>query len=289
MPFTRRGEEPTGNRTALHIGKPAWPLPRDAPAKRCLWRRNAESLLSMGQALEFSIVVPVYNEAGNVDKLVAEIVWALDGRSYEMVFVDDSSTDETLSQLVALKDQYPALRVLSHRANAGQSRAIRTGVQNARGRIVGTLDGDGQNDPADLPLLYRALTRADASDGLGMVMGRRAKRKDSAWKRFGSRLANRVRKRLLRDDCDDSGCGIKVFPREVYLSLPYFDHMHRYMPALIRAEGHGVEYLDVNHRPRGAGRSKYTNFGRLAAAFSDLRGVTWLIRRRRNPGGANEV
>lgn len=243
----------------------------------------------MAEPLEFSVVVPVHNEAGNVESLVREISAALDGRAYEMVFVDDASTDDTRAVLAGLKQDFPALRVLSHRKNAGQSRAIRTGVQAARGRVVGTLDGDGQNDPADLPDLYRALTRADAPEGLVMVMGRRASRKDTAWKRFGSRFANSIRKRMLKDDCDDSGCGIKVIKRDAYLSLPYFDHMHRYMPALVRAEGYGTEFMDVNHRERGAGSSKYTNFGRLWAALSDLRGVTWLIRRRRNPHGADEV
>jgi glycosyltransferase involved in cell wall biosynthesis len=243
----------------------------------------------MAEPLEFSVVVPVHNEAGNVESLVREIAAALDGRAYEMVFVDDASTDDTRAVLAGLKQDFPALRVLSHRKNAGQSRAIRTGVQAARGRVVGTLDGDGQNDPADLPDLYRALTRADAPEGLVMVMGRRASRKDTAWKRFGSRFANSIRKRMLKDDCDDSGCGIKVIKRDAYLSLPYFDHMHRYMPALVRAEGYGTEFMDVNHRERGAGSSKYTNFGRLWAALSDLRGVTWLIRRRRNPHGADEV
>ena len=243
----------------------------------------------MAETLEFSVVVPVHNESGNVEALAREIAAALDGRAYEMIFVDDASTDETRSELAALKESFPMLRILSHRKNAGQSRAIRTGVRAARGRVVGTLDGDGQNDPADLPDLYRALTRQDAPEKLAMVMGRRASRKDTAWKRFGSRFANSIRKRMLRDDCDDSGCGIKVLKREVYLALPYFDHMHRYMPALVRADGHDVEYMDVNHRERGAGRSKYTNFGRLWAALSDLRGVTWLIRRRRNPEGADEI
>ena len=243
----------------------------------------------MAETLEFSVVVPVHNESGNVEALAREIAAALDGRAYEMIFVDDASTDETRSELAALKKTFPMLRILSHRKNAGQSRAIRTGVQAARGRVVGTLDGDGQNDPADLPDLYRALTRADAPEGLVMVMGRRASRKDTAWKRFGSRFANSIRKRMLKDDCDDSGCGIKVIKRDAYLSLPYFDHMHRYMPALVRAEGYETEFMDVNHRERGAGSSKYTNFGRLWAALSDLRGVTWLIRRRRNPHGADEV
>ncbi|MEM9738803.1 MAG: glycosyltransferase family 2 protein [Pseudomonadota bacterium] len=242
----------------------------------------------MSDALELSIIVPVHNESGNVEQLVTEIAAALDGRAFEMVFVDDASTDDTRAVLVGLKDRFPALRVLGHRQNSGQSRAIRTGVLGARGRVVGTLDGDGQNDPADLPDLYRKLTRADAASKLKMVMGRRANRKDTAWKRFGSRFANSIRRRLLRDDCDDSGCGIKVMHREAFLSLPYFDHMHRYMPAMMNAEGYGVEFHDVNHRERGAGVSKYNNFGRLWAALSDLRGVTWLIRRRRNPAGVDE-
>ncbi len=238
---------------------------------------------------ELSIVVPVFNEAGNVEALAGEIAAALEGRAFEMIFVDDASTDATRDVLVGLKSRFPGLRVLSHRRNAGQSRAIRTGIGAARAPVVGTLDGDGQNDPADLPDLYRRLTRQGAPAGLKMVMGRRASRKDTAWKRLGSQVANRIRKRLLRDDCDDSGCGIKVMDRAAYLALPYFDHMHRYMPALMRGDGHDVEFVDVNHRPRGSGQSKYTNFGRLWAAVSDLRGVVWLIRRRRDPGGTDEV
>ena len=243
----------------------------------------------MADALEFSVVVPVHNEAGNVEQLITEIARALDGRAFEMIFVDDASTDETRAQLAALKARFPMLRVLSHRQNAGQSRAIRSGILAAYAPVVGTLDGDGQNDPADLPDLYRQLTRADAPHGLKMVMGRRGSRKDTAWKRFGSRFANNIRKRMLKDDCDDSGCGIKVMDRETFLRLPYFDHMHRYMPALMRADGHAIEFREVNHRPRGTGRSNYTNFGRLMDALSDLRGVMWLIRRRRHPGGADEV
>lgn len=243
----------------------------------------------MAQSLELSIVVPVHNEAGNVEGLVTEIAEALDGRAYEMVFVDDASSDDTRVVLAGLKTRFPELRVLGHRQNAGQSRAIRSGILAARGRMIGTLDGDGQNVPADLPDLYRQLVRADAPSNLKMVMGRRATRKDTAWKRFGSRFANSIRRRMLRDDCDDSGCGIKVMHRDAYLSLPYFDHMHRYMPAIMRAEGYDVEFRNVNHRERGTGRSNYTNFGRLANALSDLRGVMWLIRRRRHPGSADEI
>lgn len=231
----------------------------------------------------------MHNESGNAEQLIDEIAAALAGRAFEMVITDDASTDDTRAVLVGLKSKYRELRVISHRGNAGQSRALRTAIQHARAPIVGTLDGDGQNDPADLPALYRSLTRVDAPEGLKMVMGRRASRKDTAWKRFGSRFANAFRKRLLRDDCDDSGCGIKVIDRATFLALPYFDHMHRYMPALMNAEGHTVEFMNVNHRERGAGQSKYTNFGRLGDAFSDLRGVMWLIRRRRNPGGADEL
>ncbi len=243
----------------------------------------------MTQSPEFSVCVPMHNESGNAAKLIEEIAAALEGRAFEMVITDDASTDDTRVVLAGLKDKYPELRVFSHRKNAGQSRALRTAIQNARAPVIGTLDGDGQNDPADLPALYRSLTRADAPEGLAMVMGRRASRKDSAWKKFGSSFANNIRKRLLRDDCDDSGCGIKVMRRESFLSLPYFDHMHRYMPALMNAEGYRVEFMNVNHRERGAGKSNYTNFGRLAPAWADLRGVMWLIRRRRNPGGADEV
>ena len=243
----------------------------------------------MTSSPEFSICVPMHNESGNAEQLIDEIAAALAGRAFEVVITDDASTDDTRAVLAGLKAKYPELRVIAHRSNAGQSRALRTAIQHARAPIIGTLDGDGQNDPADLPALYRSLTRVDAPEGLIMVMGRRASRKDTAWKRFGSRFANAFRKRLLRDDCDDSGCVIKVMKREAFLALPYFDHMHRYMPALMNAEGYGVEFMDVNHRERGAGQSKYTNFGRLGDALSDLRGVMWLIRRRRNPGGSDEL
>ncbi len=238
---------------------------------------------------ELSVVVPMHNETGNAASLVAEIADALDGRAYEMIMVDDASTDDTRAQLAALKADFPALRVLGHRENAGQSRAIRTGVMAARAAIVATLDGDGQNDPADIPSLVSRLVRADAPENLALVQGHRHKRQDSAWKKFGSRLANRFRQGLLKDDHADSGCGAKVFKRDAFLMLPYFDHMHRYMPALMKAEGFDIEAAPVNHRARASGRSKYTNFGRLAAAVSDLRGVIWLRKRRRLPGGVDEI
>jgi glycosyltransferase involved in cell wall biosynthesis len=239
--------------------------------------------------IELSVVVPVYNEAGNAAALAAEIARALDGRAYEMIFVDDASRDDTRAELAAARASLPTLRIVGHRKNAGQSMAVRSGVLAARAPLVGTLDGDGQNDPADLPKLMARLLRPDAPEGLAMVSGVRLKRQDTSAKRWASQFANSVRQGLLADGAVDSGCGVKVFRREAFLLLPYFDHMHRYMPALMLREGFRVEYLEVNHRPRGAGRSKYTNLGRLAAAATDLFGVMWLRSRRRDPGGSDEL
>ena len=236
---------------------------------------------------EISIVVPVHNEAGAAAPLAREIALAFAGRDYEMVFVDDASRDSTLEELLALRAELPRLRVLKHPSNAGQSRAVRTGVLAARGVVVVTLDGDGQNPPADGPALVDALNAAPPE--VAMVGGRRVKRKDTAAKRWASRIANNVRKRLLADDADDTGCGLKAFRRDAFLRLPYFDHMHRYLPALMIREGYKVRYQDVGHRPRVVGRSKYTNLGRLWAAVSDLQGVMWLRSRARNPGAVEEL
>ncbi|WP_421790474.1 glycosyltransferase family 2 protein [Hyphobacterium sp.] len=238
---------------------------------------------------DISVVVPAHNEAGNVTNLAREIATALEGRNYEMIFVDDCSTDDTKAELIAAKAEFPTLRVLSHRQNAGQSRSLRTGIMAARGRIIGTMDGDGQNPPADLPILIDTLIREDAPETLAVVGGRRAKRQDSAWKKFASRLGNGVRKALLRDDADDTGCGLKAFYHDAYLRLPYFDHQHRFLYALFKREGFSAEFQDVGHRPRGAGKSKYTNFGRLFASLSDMLGIMWLNSRARNPGGSDEV
>ncbi len=242
----------------------------------------------MSDAPQTSVVVPVYNEVENVGKLAAEIAAAMDGESYEMIFINDASTDDTLKVLGALKAKFPALRVLSHRKNAGQSRAVRTGVLAAKGYYIATLDGDGQNDPADIPALLAQITRPDAPENLALVGGRRAKRQDSAAKKFASKFGNGVRKKLLNDQADDTGCGLKVFTREAFLRLPYFDHVHRYIPALMLREGYGIEFCDVNHRHREFGVSKYTNFGRLMVSIADLRGVMWLNRRARNPEGWDE-
>jgi len=242
----------------------------------------------MSKAPHLSVVVPVFNEADNVAKLVDEIAIALRGEAYEMIFVNDASTDATLKVLKDLKKNYPALRPISHRKNAGQSRAVRSGVMAAKGEFIATLDGDGQNDPADIPALYKQITRLDAPEDLALIGGRRAKRQDSWAKKFGSRFGNGVRKWLLKDQADDTGCGLKVFRREAFLRLPFFDHVHRYIPALMLREGYRIEFCDVNHRHREFGVSKYTNFGRLMVSFSDLRGVMWLNRRARNPEGWDE-
>ena len=233
-----------------------------------------------------SVVAPVHNEEGAAGPLAREIAAAFDGRAYEMVFVDDASRDNTLAELRGLMAELPALRVLSHGSNAGQSRAVRTGVLAARGGIVVTLDGDGQNPPADAPRLADLLASSPSS--VALVGGVRAKRQDSGAKRQASLWANRIRRKLLGDDADDTGCGLKAFRRDIFLRLPYFDHIHRYLPALMIREGYQNLYLDVDHRHRETGQSKYTNWGRLMASLSDLLGVMWLKSRSRQPGAISE-
>lgn len=243
----------------------------------------------MSQEPQIAVVLPAYNESGNLGPLITEIDEALSGTPHEIVAVDDGSTDDTQARLVALKRDYPQLRVLAHRNNAGQSRALRTAIMAARAPVIATLDSDGQNVPGDIPALFARLMRDDAPDTLAMIGGRRAQRKDTAAKRMASRVGNGVRKRLLHDDADDTGCGLKVFRRQAFLELPYFDHIHRYLPALMLREGYTAEYVDVRHRPRGEGESKYTNLGRLKVSINDLRGVRWLISRSRLPGGYDEL
>jgi dolichol-phosphate mannosyltransferase len=237
-------------------------------------------------APDISIVVPVHDEAGAAALLAREIAEAFAGRSHEIIFVDDASRDTTLAELRALAADLPSLRVLSHAINAGQSRAVRSGVLAARGAIIVTLDGDGQNPPADAPRLADALIAAPPR--VALVGGVRQKRQDSEAKLRASRWANRIRKRLLGDDADDTGCGLKAFRRDVFLRLPYFDHIHRYLPALVIREGYENLYLPVGHRHRETGRSKYTNWGRLKASLSDLAGVMWLKSRARPPGSVTE-
>ena len=236
--------------------------------------------------MQISVVIPVKNEADAIVPLVEEVEAALGGRfDFETIVVDDGSTDATLNTLKAAMARLPRLRVIRHAANRGQSAGVRTGVRYARGTWIATLDGDGQNDPADLPAMWDRLSVEPKPD---MVAGHRVQRKDTASKRIASRLANRIRSAMLRDETPDSGCGIKLFRRELFLDLPYFDHMHRFLPALARRHGARVVSVPVNHRPRLAGRTNYTNFGRLRAGILDLLGVWWLIRRARLPIDAKE-
>jgi len=228
-----------------------------------------------------SVVIPVLNEADCIEPLAEEIVTALDGRhEYEIVFVDDGSTDATPERLRAAAARWPRLRSVRHRTRAGQSAAVATGVREARAPVIATLDGDGQNDPADIPRLLAVLAEADDPDRM-LVAGLRAHRQDSAWKKLSSRIANRVRAGLLGDDTPDTGCGLKAFGRDAFLRLPAFDHMHRFLPALMVRGGGRVVSVPVNHRPRDRGRSKYGTLDRLAVGIFDLFGVLWLKRRAR--------
>jgi len=236
---------------------------------------------------DISVVVPVFDEEGAAPGLAREIAQAFKGRRFELIFVDDASRDGTRAALKALSGEIPQLRVLAHAKNSGQSRAVRSGILAARGAVIVTLDGDGQNDPADGPALVDALLAGPPE--LALVGGERVKRQDSAAKKVASRIGNGVRKRLLGDTANDTGCGLKAFRREAFLRLPYFDHIHRYLPALMQREGYRTAFRQVNHRHRQTGASKYTNLGRLWASVSDLMGVIWLQSRSRNPGGVEEV
>ncbi|WP_242112015.1 glycosyltransferase family 2 protein [Luteimonas aquatica] len=228
--------------------------------------------------VELSVVVPVFNEQDNVAPLVGEIVAALRGvLPFEIVYIDDCSRDATLERLQQLKREVPELRVIRHLSQSGQSTAVRTGVKAATGAWIATLDGDGQNDPADIPKLLA--TRATASPDTKLFAGWRVNRQDSGSKRWASKWANAIRARLLRDDTPDTGCGIKLFERAAFLDLPYFDHMHRYLPALMQRAGWRTVSVPVNHRHRASGVSKYNNLNRALVSLRDLRGVAWLIAR----------
>jgi dolichol-phosphate mannosyltransferase len=230
--------------------------------------------------MELSVVVPVHNEAENVRPLIGEIRAALDEVvDYEVVYVDDGSSDATPERLTEAAMDFPGLRVLRHRQRSGQSTALWNGVHHARAPWIATLDGDGQNDPADIPKLLALVLDPDLK--LALVAGHRVTRKDSAAQRLASRVANGVRSRMLRDDTPDTGCGLKVFSREAFLALPYFDHMHRFLPALVLRSGGQVRSVPVNHRPRQRGRSHYGINNRLWVGLVDLLGVMWLRRRTR--------
>ena len=228
---------------------------------------------------ELSVVVPVYNEADNILPLVQEIVAALEGvADYEIVYVNDGSSDATATILRQAQTTVPRLRVVTHKESCGQSTAVRTGVKNARSPIIATLDGDGQNDPADIPALLEVLRESDDPDNL-LVAGWRAKRLDSEVKKISSRIANGVRSRLLGDATPDTGCGLKVFSRAAFLDMAYFSHMHRFLPALMIRRGGRVVSVKVNHRHRERGVSKYGTWDRLKVGVVDLFGVRWLQRR----------
>lgn len=233
--------------------------------------------------MELSIVIPVHNEADNVESLIVEIENALASiGDYEIIYVDDGSTDGTLERLRELARGRPKLRVLHHRHCCGQSTALLTGIRAARADTIATLDGDGQNDPADIPNLLAAL-RSGTDTRVAMIAGYRAKRRDSSWRKFSSKVANGVRAYLLADETPDTGCGLKVFGRDAFLALPYFDHMHRFLPALIQRAGGRVVSVEVNHRPRIAGTSKYGTWHRAWVGIVDLFGVIWLKRRAKVP------
>ena len=239
-------------------------------------------------AVAVSVVVPVRNEAENVAPLIAEIVAALEGRwAYEIIYVNDGSTDATADRLAAIMAQRPNLRQLRHATSSGQSAAIRSGVRAARGAIVATLDGDGQNNPAFLPDLISAVEKG--GDRVGLAAGQRVGRQDTGFKKMQSRIANGVRNAILRDGTRDTGCGMKAFRRDVFLIMPYFDGLHRFLPALIRREGYDIAYVDVIDRPRHSGVSNYGFFDRLWIGIMDLAGVWWLIRRKKPTPAATEV
>jgi dolichol-phosphate mannosyltransferase len=244
--------------------------------------------LSADTPVAVSIVVPVRNEAGNIAPLIAEITAALDGRwAHEIIYVNDGSTDATADRLREEMARRPNLRMLRHEKSSGQSAAVRSGVRAARGAIVATLDGDGQNNPAFLADLISALEKGGGQ--VGLAAGQRVGRKDTGFKRFQSRFANKVRNAILHDGTRDTGCGLKAFRRDVFLMMPYFDGLHRFLPALMRREGYDIAYVDVIDRPRHSGVSNYGFFDRLWIGIMDLAGVWWLIRRKKPTPVATEV
>jgi len=232
--------------------------------------------------MDISIVIPVYNEEESIGELINEITQALASKyKHEIIVVDDGSVDKTVGVLSKIKQELPTLRIIKHLQNSGQSTAIRTGVQYAKSAWITTLDGDGQNDPADIPNLYNELINNQDADPWLVVAGYRKKRKDTWLKRISSKYANGIRDKLLRDGTPDTGCGLKVFSRDSFLALPYFDHMHRYIPALFQRQGGRVVSIEVNHRHRTQGMSKYGFHNRLWVGIVDILGVRWLQNRAR--------
>ena len=238
-------------------------------------------------APEVSVLVPVMNEAGNVRPLINEICDTFLGRPFEIIYIDDGSTDETQAELRKCLSEIKELRVLRHKKQSGQSVAIRSGLLASRAPLIAVLDGDGQNIPADLPALEKALSASRPN--MGMAGGVRQGRKDSLMKKFASRMANSLRSWLLKDTHPDSGCGIKIVDREVFLRLPFFNHMHRFMSVLVRREGGVVIEVPVGHRAREQGNSKYGILDRLLVGISDIMGVMWLLSRTNYPEEIKEI
>lgn len=237
-----------------------------------------------------SIVVPLKNEAENLAFVTEGIAAAAAGLApYEVVYVDDGSTDDTAACVLGLRNRFPTVRLVQHARSAGQSAAIHSGVLAARGGIICTLDGDGQNPPSEIPKLAARLEGRRFPEGVALVAGQRVGRQDTASKRFASKAANGIRAALLKDDTRDTGCGLKMIRRDVFLALPYFDHMHRYLPALVARDGWRTLHVDVAHAARHAGRSNYANLSRALVGVYDLVGVMWLIRRRKKARGVERT
>ncbi len=253
----------------------------------------SETTQNSGQTLPgtsrpaISVVVPVRNEAGNIAPLVGEIAAALTGRAFEIVYVNDGSSDGTEQELLRLMALHPWLRQIKHAQSCGQSAAVRTGVAAARGAIVATIDGDGQNDPAFIPKLIAVLE--EGTPRIGLVAGQRVGRKATGFKKLQSRVANAVRNGVLKDGTRDTGCGLKAFRRDAFLALPYFDGLHRFLPALMRRDGFEIGYVDVVDRPRHSGVSNYGFFDRLWVGMLDLAGVWWLVRRKKRVPQSQEI
>ena len=238
----------------------------------------------MKNTVELSVVVPVYNERDNIVPLIDEIVAALDGFvNFEIVYVNDGSSDDTQDVLIEKQTNTPNLRVMKHEKSCGQSYAVRTGVKNAVALWIATLDGDGQNIPADIPKLYNKAIQSKTEEKIWLIAGWRKKRNDSWLKLKSSKYANAIRSWMLKDKTPDTGCGLKVFRRDIFLDLPSFNHMHRYLPALYQRAGGNVENVEVSHRARERGVSKYGFWNRALVGIFDLFGVSWLIRRGKRP------
>ena len=239
--------------------------------------------------MQISVVIPAHNEAGNIGRLVEETFAVVPPELLgEVIVVDDASEDQTGTEVKALLPRFQNLTYLRHAAKSGQSTAMRTGILAARFPVIATMDGDGQNDPRDIPALFALLAREGAA-GPALAGGVRTDRKGAGSKRIASRFANWLRAAILKDECPDTGCGIKVYRRDAFLLLPFFTSMHRYLPALFQTYGHQVAYQPVNDRPRLAGKSNYTNFGRALIGIYDLFGVTWLRRRTKFPSVAERA